>query len=346
MTVLKASSLPGFQRAPDRHVRAVLFYGPDGGNVREKAAGLVKAVAGSLDDPFQVARLEDAQLSDDPGLLADEAQSLSLMGGSRAVWVRDAGAAFLKAAEPVLAANVQGNLIIAEAGNLDKKSKLRSVFEAARNALIVPCYADEAGSIRDLIDQMLRAEGLGIDDDAREVLTGLVGSDRLASRGEIAKLALYCMGKPRVTREDVLAACGDSAGLSLDDALDFIFGGDMREADLALERLLAAGTHPSVFLSAAARHLARLQRFRAECDQGKQAEAAVRAARPPVFFARVRAMVRQVEIWDSADLSRAAAAIQLAQRQTRDMPQLEDAIASRAVLSLTRQAAQGRKSRY
>lgn len=346
MTVLKASSLPGFQRSPDRNIRAVLFYGPDGGNVREKAAGLVKAVTGSLDDPFQVARLEDDQLADDPGLLADEAQSLSLMGGNRAVWVRDAGAAFLKAAEAVLASDIPGNLIIAEAGNLDKKSKLRSTFEAAKNALIVPCYADEIGSIRDLIDQMLRAEGLGIDDDAREVLAGLVGSDRMASRGEIAKLALFCMGKQRVTREDVLAACGDAAGLSLDEALDFVFGGDMREADLALERLLAAGTHPSVFLSAAARHLARLQRFRAECDQGKQAEAAVRGARPPVFFNRVRAMVQQVEIWESGDLARAASAIQTAQRQTREMPQLEDVIASRTVLSLTRQAAQGRNKRY
>ncbi|MDP4822572.1 MAG: DNA polymerase III subunit delta [Aestuariivirgaceae bacterium] len=346
MTVLKASSLPGFQRAPDKNIRAVLFYGPDGGNVREKAAGLVKSVAGALDDAFQVARLEDGQLADDPGLLADEAQSLSLMGGNRVVWVRDAGAAFLKAAEAVLAGDIPGNLIVAEAGNLDKKSKLRSVFEGAKNALIIPCYADEVGSIRDLIDQMMRAEGLAIDDDARETLAGLVGGDRLASRGEIAKLALYCMGKSRVTREDVLASCGDAAGLSVDEALDFVFGGDLREADLALERLLAAGTHPSVFLSSAARHLARLQRFRAICDQGMQVEAAVRAARPPVFFSRVRAMVRQVEIWQADELATAAATLQLAQRQTRDMPQLEDAIAARAVLSLTGLAARGRQKRY
>ena len=346
MTILKATSLPGFQRAPDKHIRAVLLYGPDLGNIREKAAGLVKAIAGAIDDPFQVARLEDDKLAEDPGLLADEAQSLSLMGGNRAVWVRDAGAGFLKASEAVLAADMPGNLIVAEAGNLDKKSKLRSVFEAAKNALIVPCYADDTGSIRDLIDQMLRAEGLSADDDAREVLVGLVGSDRLASRGEITKLALYCMGNKRVSREDVLAACGDAAGLSLDDALDHLFTGDMSEADLALERLLAAGTHPSVFLSSAARHVARLQRFRAECDLGKPAESVVRGARPPVFFSRVRSMVQQVEIWDSAELSNAGVSLQTAQRQTREMPQLEEAITSRAVLSLSRLAARNRAKRY
>jgi DNA polymerase III subunit delta len=345
VSVLKATSLPAFQRAPDKHIRAVLLYGPDLGNVREKAAGLVRAIAGSLDDPFQVARLEDDKLVDDPGLLADEAQSLSLMGGNRAIWVRDAGAGFLKAAEVVLASDMPGNLIIAEAGNLDKKSKLRSVFEAAKNALIIACYADEPERIRGLIDHMLRAEGLTIEDDAREVLVGLLGSDRMASRGEITKLALYCMGKARVSREDVLAACGDAAGLSLDDTLDHLFAGDLSEADLALERLLAAGTHPSVFLSAAARHVARLQRFRAECDLGKSAETVVRAARPPVFFSRVRGMVQQVEIWDGLELASASTSLQAAQRQTREMPQLEEAITSRAVLSLSRLAMRNRAKR-
>ena len=346
MTVLKIASLPAFQRAPDKNIRAVLFYGPDLGNVREKATGLVKAIAGAVDDPFQVARLEDDKLTEDPGLLADEAQSLSLMGGNRAVWVRDAGAGFLKASEALLLADKPGDLIIAEAGNLDKKSKLRSIFETAKNALIIACYADETGSIRDLIEHMLRAEGLSIDEEAREVLVGLVGGDRLASRGEITKLALYCMGKKRVTREDVLAACGDAAGLSLDTALDHLFAGDLVEADLAVERLLAAGTHPSVFLSSAARHVARLQRFRAECDLGRPAEAVVRGARPPVFFSRIRSMVRQVDIWDSAELASAATSLQTAQRQTREMPQLEEAITSRAVLSLSRLAARNSARRY
>ncbi len=54
--------------------------------IRDRAAALVRAVAGSLDDPFLVAELA----REDIGRLADEAASLPLTGGRRVVRLREA----------------------------------------------------------------------------------------------------------------------------------------------------------------------------------------------------------------------------------------------------------------
>ena len=54
--------------------------------IRDRAAALVRAVAGSLDDPFLVAELG----REDIGRLADEAASLPLTGGRRVVRLREA----------------------------------------------------------------------------------------------------------------------------------------------------------------------------------------------------------------------------------------------------------------
>jgi DNA polymerase-3 subunit delta len=346
MTAIKAQELAAFERKPNAAIRAVLFYGPDEGNVRERAKRLVKAIAGSSDDPFNVIRLEDRELSEDPGRLADEARSLSLMGGPRAIWIQDAGTGFLKTSESWLAEDVPGNLIVAEAGNLDKKSKLRALFEGARNAFIVACYADNERDLHGVIEEMLRASQLAIDEDARHALVSMIGSDRLASRGEIEKLALYCMGRERVTKADVLAVCGDAAALSLDETIDLIFGGEIAKADVAVERLMAAGTSGTSILSAAARHVARLQKLRLEHDSGKSAEAAVRSARPPVFFGRLQATIRQVEAWETADLAEAGAGLQNAQRNTREFPLLEEPVTSRALLALARRGLSLRQKRF
>ena len=66
--------------------RVVLLYGEDHGMIRDRAAALVRAVAGSLDDPFLVAELG----REDVGRLADEAASLALTGGRRVVRLREA----------------------------------------------------------------------------------------------------------------------------------------------------------------------------------------------------------------------------------------------------------------
>ncbi|MDE0383956.1 MAG: DNA polymerase III subunit delta, partial [Defluviicoccus sp.] len=67
-----------FLAAPPEGLRACLFYGPDGGLVRERAQALGRRHVGDLGDAFRVASVAPAALADEPGLLADEAAQLSL----------------------------------------------------------------------------------------------------------------------------------------------------------------------------------------------------------------------------------------------------------------------------
>ena len=62
MAILKWTGIDNFLRRDAEQALAVLIYGPDGGTVRERARQLVISVAGSLDDPFAVMRLDDAEL--------------------------------------------------------------------------------------------------------------------------------------------------------------------------------------------------------------------------------------------------------------------------------------------
>src|SRR4051812_16618714 len=110
MAILKWTAVDNFLRRDAEKAAAVLIYGPDGGTVRERARQLVISVAGSIDDPFAVTRLDDATLLGDPARLADEAQALSFGGGRRVVWVENAANGFLKAL-PLLASAAPGNLI-------------------------------------------------------------------------------------------------------------------------------------------------------------------------------------------------------------------------------------------
>jgi hypothetical protein len=77
-----------------------------------------------------------------------------------------------------------------------------------------------------LIDEELGNAGLTIQGEARQRLAHLLGGDRLASRGELRKLALYCHGSGTVTDTDVAEAIGDVAALSVDDAVEAVFTGD------------------------------------------------------------------------------------------------------------------------
>ena len=77
--------------------------------------------------------------------------------------------------------------------------------------------------------------------EARQALRSLLGGDRLATRGELAKLALYCAGTGRVSLADVEAAIGDVSARSQEDMLDAVLEGDARGFDTMFTSLLAGG---------------------------------------------------------------------------------------------------------
>lgn len=320
-------------RRDPRHA-VVLIFGPDMGLVRERAAGLVKRVVPDVADPFAVVRLEGDELSSDPQRLIDETQTVGLFGGERVVWVRAGSRNFVPALEPVL--EVGGStLVVVEAGDLKKGAPLRTLCEASPKALAIPCYADGDRDLGKLVDTMLSEAGLAIDRDAKELLVSLIGGDRLASRGEIAKLALYAQGQGRVTLEDVRVIVGDASALALDDVVDSTLAGQAVEATAALAKAWGAATRPDAVLGALLRALSSLHQMALQVQAGTPADRVIDQARPMVHFSRKPKLERALRSLNAERCLRAILLVDEAVLAARRNAGMAQAITERVVLQLS-----------
>ena len=336
---LPPQRVAGFLRDPGK-CGVVLLHGEDHGMVRDRAAALVRAVAGSLDDPFLVAELN----REDIGRLADEAASLPLTGGRRVVRLREAADAATEQVAQILKAAAPA-LVILEAGELPSRSKLRTLVEGAPDAASIACYPEEGRALTDTIRTVLTEAGASVDGDALEWLTDQLGADRVSTRQEAEKVALYVGPGGRVDLDAAMACVGDLAGLSLDDALFAATAGDVAMTDRALELAMAEGATPVGMLRAGLMHLQRLHRVRLTMDEGQSASEAAKAARPPVFFRRVGAFTRALDLWSSAGLMSAMTGLADAERACKRTGAPDEVLARNAVLTLARRAAANRGGR-
>ena len=323
--------------------RLVLIYGPDRGLVSERARAFATMTGLPLDDPFAVVRLEANELDQQPGRLEDEARTVPMFADNRLIWISNAGT------QKNLAADIKrlvdnppdDAIVLVEAGELKKNAALRGAVEAAPTAMALPCYADDARAIDALIDEELAKAGMAIGLEAREALKSNLGGDRLASRGEIAKLVLYCIGKERIKIEDVLVMIGDVSASSNDDAIDAVLLGRTAELDMALARHSAAGGQPFQMLASAIRQFQSLQAMRDAMERkGQNAQSAVASARPPVFFARKKAVETALERFDNDAIVRMLDRLREAVLQTRRRPGLAKPTTERTLLAL---ALEGRR---
>ncbi|MCA3561723.1 MAG: DNA polymerase III subunit delta [Aestuariivirga sp.] len=336
MTAIKPAGLDAFLRKPDPAIAAILIHGEEGDAVHELAQRAVKKVAGSLDDPFTVAALTDQDVASDPARLIDEVQSISMFGGSKAVWVKGVGEGFLKAALPLLEGKAKGNLVVAEAAALPKNSQLRAQFERSPHALLLPLYEAEASEIAAMVEQLLQKDDLKIGQDALARFIELAGPARGLARREAEKLALYCLGRDRVSVEDVEAICGNDTGSTPDALADAVFGGEVEEADRLFHDLVRGGHDAGRLLGVVHGQALKLAEFRIAIDRGATADQMVKQARPPVFFRRQRLVIAQLRAWGLSDLVTAGSTLSANVLAARQNSELAQAIAGRCLLSLAR----------
>src|SRR5262249_6302755 len=232
MVALKSSEIDRFVARPDPARPVVLVFGPDAGLVRERTEALVRASVDDPKDPFQLVRLDGDELAGEPTRLVEEANTIPLFGGRRAVWVKAGARNFAAAVEALIAAPAPDCRVVIEAGDLKRNAPLRVICERARNAAALRCYLDLEEDLVRLIDEEMRDAGLAISPQARDALVPLLGGDRLASRQEIRKLALYARGKTRVELEDVMSAVADASTLALDGLIDAAFAGRTSELEV------------------------------------------------------------------------------------------------------------------
>lgn len=316
--------------------RAVLLHGDDPGLVRERAEGLVRVVLGGrLDDPFRLVELSREEAAR-PGVLAGEIAALAMTGGRRLVRLREATDAHATALKEALATAGEA-LIVLEGGELASRSKLRAMAEAAAEVAVIACYRERGEELAATLGRLLRAEGVEADPSALAWLAARLGEDRLQTRREVEKLALYVGPGGRVDEEAALACGPEGAIADLDDAVTAATAGDAAGADRALSAALAEGANPVQVLRAALRHVQRLH-------QAAVAGGDATVLRPPVFFRHKATFERALRAWSPSALEAAGTALLEAEKRakTSAFRDADSDIARAALAAIARQAAKRR----
>ena len=338
MTAIKAFEVDKFVAKPDPGMPIVLVFGPDAGLVRERVDALVKASVDDPNDPFALARIEAEDLSANQARLVEEAHTVPLFGGRRAVLVKAGGRNIAGAVESVIAAPSAECRVIIEAGDLRKTAPLRVLCEKAKVAAALPCYPDNERDLARLIDDEMRVAGLTIAPDARATLLSLLGGDRLASRNEVRKLALYAKGQARVELADVMEIVADASTLALDGVIDATFAGKPPDVETEFGKARAGGSSPAAIVSAAIRHVANLHKMKLAVDAGDSTEFAMKRGAPPVHFTREKTVGEALRIWSAPRLIRAMEQLAEASLDMRRNASLAETMAQRTLLALAMNA--------
>jgi DNA polymerase III subunit delta len=334
LVALRGKEIDTFLARPDSGRPIILLYGPDAGLVRERADALLASAVDDPNDPFSLVRLDGDELSAEPSRLVDEAVTVPLFGGRRAIRVRAGSRSFASGVDTLAEMPLKDCRIVIEAGELRPESPLRKACERAKTAVAIGCYPDGERDLARLIDDELRPANLRIAPDARASLMALLGGDRQASRNELRKLALFAHGEGEVTLDHVMAVVADASELKLDPIVDGAFAGKPELVESEFAKAMVAGTYPGVIISAAQRQAAWLHKSALAMAEGAPLSTLLDSGFPRLHFSRKAAVETALRNFNAARLLAIIDQLAIAALDMRKLPALAAVIAQRTLLSV------------
>jgi DNA polymerase-3 subunit delta len=334
MVALRGKEIDAFLARPDSGRPIILLYGPDAGLVRERAEALLASAVDDPSDPFSLVRLDGDELSAEPSRLVEEAMTIPMFGGRRAIRVRAGSRSFATGVDTLSEMPIKDCRIVIEAGELRPESPLRKACERAKTAVAIACYPDGERDLAKLIDDEMKASSLRIAPDARAGLMALLGGDRQASRNELKKLVLFSHGGAEVTLDDVMAVVADASELKLDSIVDGAFAGQSALVETEFAKAMTAGTYPGMIISAAQRQAALLHKASLAVAEGTPASAILESGFPRLHFSRKANVETALRNFSTARLHAIIEQLAVAGLDMRKQASLAAVIAQRTLLSI------------
>ncbi len=322
---LPYARIDNFAHKPDNGVKAVLLYGEDAGLIAVRSKQLLQGVVEDLSDPFRIVQFAFDDIKDDASKLADEINSMSLMGGRRFIRVTDVPATLPEAIGKAIISTKNDTLIVFEAGELAPTSSLRKFFEKEPNIVALPCYKDDIATIRRVVEMRLQNAGFTWDNDAISYLAASFSGDRLVILSEVEKLITYMGADKKITLECVYACVGDNVESSLDELCQAVASRNLEKIEKNLNRILIEGVGAIAPIRIILNYFFRLQQVQALIVSGMNKEQAVSSLRPPIFFKQIDAFKSHLQLWNSNaidNMIEALVKLEASCKQTGSAPEL------------------------
>ena len=319
---IKPEQVDNIVKSLPQSIRGVVVFGTNEGMVTNISQQFIKTVSQDIYDAFHVSYLDMDNISSDIGALYTEFNSQSLMGGRRAIVIKDATNTLTKPLKEMLSECSSDSLLVITSSNLKTKDSLVTFAKNSPEFYCIGCYDDRDENIAVFVSNFIDKNGLKIDRTAFQILCSRLSNDRKISQNELDKLMTYSGQNKNIDIQAVMTVISDTSASSQEDLCYFIALGQTEKAIAAYNRLIFEGENPATIVRSISYHFMKLLDCAIKMEKGNSAEKVVAELRPPLIFFREKNFINQLKVWSRSRILNALDLLYQTEREckTTDLP--------------------------
>ena len=179
-------------------------------------------------------------------------------------------------------------------GPLDKKSKLRNLFEKDKNLICVPFYEDNNYTLSKIATNFLREKKISISNETINFLVDRMSGDRNNLNNELNKIELYTNDTKKINLDELKTLTNLSENYSISELVDNCLAGNNKRLCHILNENNFSSEDCILILRTILNKSKRNLKIRVNYDQSNNIENALSQSKPPIFWKEKEIVKKQI----------------------------------------------------
>ena len=192
--------------------------------------------------------------------------------------------------------------IIIKSKNLEKKSKLRSIFEKEKRLICTPVYEDDRKSLSYVIQNFLRENQLNLSQEIKNILIERSGGDRINLKNELSKLKNLSISRKKLNIEDVLNLSNLAENYSVFELGDNYLTKNSKKVSTILNENNYSDEDCILIIRTILSKSKRLLKIRNEIDNNTNIDQVISGFKPPIFWKEKDIVKKQAQSWTTKEI--------------------------------------------
>ena len=273
-----------------------LVYGENEGLKNEIIQNLKKNLDGNINN------YDETQILVDKELFYGKIFNQSLFEKKKIIIVNRCSEKIYEVIENILEKNISDTKIILNASILEKKSKLRNLFEKNRNLIIVPTYKDTSFGLLEIARKFFYNYKISISQEAINLLVNRCNGDRGHLKSELDKILLYIHDKKNINLEEIYKLTNLAENFSINELVDSSLSKNSQKTSEILNESNYKSEDGILILRTFLQRAKRLLHLYEKQNENLSIDSLIDNHKPPIFWKDKPIVKKQLENWSKSKI--------------------------------------------
>ena len=199
--------------------------------------------------------------------------------------------------EEIIEKNIDGVTLILNSNSLEKKSKLRSLFEKSKLAVCVAFYEDNNQTLSAITNQFFRSNKILISQQVINLIVGRCRGDRQNLNNELEKIKSYAQNKNKIEVEDILKLTNLAENYSVSELVDSCLSKNKKRTINVLNENNYSSEDCVLIIRTFLMKTKRLVKLCKEQLKIKNLDSTITGFKPPIFWKDKEIVKQQIRSW-------------------------------------------------